>query len=716
MPVSIEKSSRSTCAGADVDALRADVRRDPDPLGGSHGVVAGGEDRAVAAGGGRADAGRAAGALEEERHLGGRGAGLALAADRGRRALRHGALEAADEDRERGEEVHRLHGARKFHFRHSSRHRHVTDSPPRSWDAADRALPAPGHPRRSRCSSRCSCSERGSSCARGLLRRRSRRRSSARPRAVAWPAPPALRRRRPGSSSTWSAPSGGRGSTGFPPGRGSPTRSRAPAAPRGGPTLRRSTSPPRWPTASRCSCPAMLPRAVAAAQGAPVPGAPVGPVQLSVATAEQLDALPGIGPVTAQKIIDYRAAHGALRSVDDLDDDPGHRPCARRAAARAGGAVRKVLVVYPYVLAGAACAGLALSNAARVSALAVALLAVGAAFAAAFMADPRARIALLALALLLAGWWWGSLRLNALDSSVLAPLAGQRAAARVVVTGPARTGDFDLRVPAKLTRFGSLAHRRARAAPAPARPRAAPGRHPRARRAAEAAAPGLQRLRRAHLAPASRRPRGRPGKRLAHRRPPGRDRRLRGPRPRVARALARTRAHGRAPRGPRRHRARRGRRPLAGPPGRLPGLGALPPAGGERLERHVRRPRRPRARLGARPAALARPPGRARRDRLVRARRRRPAVRDPGGDRGRPRIARLARGAGPRPVALPARGSAAAAGLEPVHACSTPASSSRSPRSRRSSSSSRGRSASSRATRCRRSSPMSLRSRSPAES
>jgi competence protein ComEC len=118
--------------------------------------------------------------------------------------------------------------------------------------------------------------------------------------------------------------------------------------------------------------------------------------------------------------------------------------------------VRKVLLVYPYVLAGAACAGLALSNAARLSALAVALLAVGAAFAAAFMADPRARIALLALALLLAGWWWGSLRLNAIDSSLLAPLAGQRAAARIVVTGPAGTGGFDLRVPARLTRFGSF--------------------------------------------------------------------------------------------------------------------------------------------------------------------------------------------------------------------------------------------------------------------
>lgn len=51
-----------------------------------------------------------------------------------------------------------------------------------------------------------------------------------------------------------------------------------------------------------------------------------GMVQLSVATIEELDELPGIGPVTAQKIVDWREAHGAFRSVDDLDAIPGIGP------------------------------------------------------------------------------------------------------------------------------------------------------------------------------------------------------------------------------------------------------------------------------------------------------------------------------------------------------------------------------------------------------
>ena len=50
------------------------------------------------------------------------------------------------------------------------------------------------------------------------------------------------------------------------------------------------------------------------------------PVSLSAATAEQLDALPGVGPVTAQKIVSYRQAHGPFTSVDGLDAIPGIGP------------------------------------------------------------------------------------------------------------------------------------------------------------------------------------------------------------------------------------------------------------------------------------------------------------------------------------------------------------------------------------------------------
>ncbi|WP_410483240.1 ComEA family DNA-binding protein [Streptomyces sp. ST1015] len=42
------------------------------------------------------------------------------------------------------------------------------------------------------------------------------------------------------------------------------------------------------------------------------------PVSLGTATLEQLDALPGVGPVLAQHILDYRTQHGGFRSVDEL--------------------------------------------------------------------------------------------------------------------------------------------------------------------------------------------------------------------------------------------------------------------------------------------------------------------------------------------------------------------------------------------------------------
>ncbi|WP_455681409.1 helix-hairpin-helix domain-containing protein [Streptomyces iakyrus] len=58
----------------------------------------------------------------------------------------------------------------------------------------------------------------------------------------------------------------------------------------------------------------------AAAGGA---AAPAAPVPLNTATVDQLDTLPGVGPVLAQHIIDYRTQHGGFRSVDELREVNG---------------------------------------------------------------------------------------------------------------------------------------------------------------------------------------------------------------------------------------------------------------------------------------------------------------------------------------------------------------------------------------------------------
>ena len=50
---------------------------------------------------------------------------------------------------------------------------------------------------------------------------------------------------------------------------------------------------------------------------------PTAPLDLNSASLEQLDALPGIGPTTAQKILDYRQAHGSFHSIAELDAVPG---------------------------------------------------------------------------------------------------------------------------------------------------------------------------------------------------------------------------------------------------------------------------------------------------------------------------------------------------------------------------------------------------------
>ncbi len=50
----------------------------------------------------------------------------------------------------------------------------------------------------------------------------------------------------------------------------------------------------------------------------PAPDGPTALVNLNTATLEQLDTLPGVGPVTGQAILDWRAEHGSFTSVDEL--------------------------------------------------------------------------------------------------------------------------------------------------------------------------------------------------------------------------------------------------------------------------------------------------------------------------------------------------------------------------------------------------------------
>ena len=50
---------------------------------------------------------------------------------------------------------------------------------------------------------------------------------------------------------------------------------------------------------------------------------PGGKIHLNQATASELDSLPGVGPVIAERIVSYREVNGPFESIEDLLDVPG---------------------------------------------------------------------------------------------------------------------------------------------------------------------------------------------------------------------------------------------------------------------------------------------------------------------------------------------------------------------------------------------------------
>ena len=56
-----------------------------------------------------------------------------------------------------------------------------------------------------------------------------------------------------------------------------------------------------------------------------------GPISLGTATVSQLDEIDGIGPVTAQLIIDYRDSRGGISSIEELDEISGIGPATMSA-------------------------------------------------------------------------------------------------------------------------------------------------------------------------------------------------------------------------------------------------------------------------------------------------------------------------------------------------------------------------------------------------
>jgi len=90
-----------------------------------------------------------------------------------------------------------------------------------------------------------------------------------------------------------------------------PTATPAPPTPTAGPSTP-SPTPPK--------------SAVAAASGNTTSASTGGKININTATKAELESLPRIGPAIAQRIIDYRTAHGPFAQIEDIQDVKGIGP------------------------------------------------------------------------------------------------------------------------------------------------------------------------------------------------------------------------------------------------------------------------------------------------------------------------------------------------------------------------------------------------------
>ncbi|TML38857.1 MAG: DUF4131 domain-containing protein, partial [Actinobacteria bacterium] len=107
----------------------------------------------------------------------------------------------------------------------------------------------------------------------------------------------------------------------------------------------------------------------------------------------------------------------------------------------------------PHSLLASLCLGIALANLVRLPTL----VALGCAAAIGLAASSWRAVGTIACLLAVAGWWWGSARLERLDHSALRAEVGRAERALVVVTAAPRRGRFDLKMPVRVRRFGVVA-------------------------------------------------------------------------------------------------------------------------------------------------------------------------------------------------------------------------------------------------------------------